>query len=206
MLVVFEPIERCTGGGQENNVAGRCLGARGIHGFLHRASTDDFLAARKGGRHFFGRFPDRHDRLDMAVNQPVQPRIIIPLVAPSEQQYDRLLKGLKRIPDRVDIRRLRIVDIADAAEFAHELETVLDPLEILQRCAQGWDAHPGDLPCERCRHRIVEIMDARDADLVRRHDGRPFSAKDRDQLSVLREGALIERFADAERHQTCPDV
>ena len=41
-------------------------------------------------------------------------------------------------------------------------------------------------------------MDARDADLVRRHDGRPFSAKDRDQLSVLREGALIERFADAD--------
>ncbi len=60
------------------------------------------------------------------------------LLVAAEDQVQRRVVGRERAPRRGGVRRLRVVDPADAPALAHELEPVRNAGEVAQRRGDRW--------------------------------------------------------------------
>ena len=79
---------------------------------------------------------------------------------------DRGAEALQRDERRVHVRRLRVVDVEDAAVGAHLLEAVLDPGERAKALADGVGVDAAGQADGRGGHRVEPVVGAAQADLV----------------------------------------
>src|SRR5689334_16747793 len=81
---------------------------------------------------------------------------------------DPAFVGLERDRRRLHVGGLRVVDVRDAVALCDELEPVGDPREALQSCDNRIRLQPAGQTDGGCGHRILEVVDARQRDGLRR--------------------------------------
>ena len=96
--------------------------------------------------------------------------VVVALVPAAGDEHDGLVEALERVPDGVHVRRLRVVDVLDAADLADGFEPVRHALERGEALAHdvATDLHRprGDGGGER----VVEIVPSAEGQVVSGHE------------------------------------
>src|SRR5205085_5847105 len=110
---------------------------------------------------------DQLDRADRRRQVAYELREVLALERAAEDQSQRRVERSDAAPGRGGVRRLRVVDVANAAELAHELESVRDALEGPQRLGDGRVLDPGGARGSRRSRRVLAVVRAGDERLGR---------------------------------------
>ena len=80
-------------------------------------------------------YSETYDGLDFALYQFVEYAVVVALVLAADYPYYRLGLALERVPCRIYIRCLGIIDVQYPAYAQYRFETVLDRRETLEAVA-----------------------------------------------------------------------
>ena len=97
-------------------------------------------------------YSETYDGLDFALYQLVEYAVVVALVLAADYLYYRLGLALERIPCRIHIRCLGIIDVQYPAYAQYRFETVLDRRETLEAVADYLVADTCGFCRKGCRH------------------------------------------------------
>lgn len=170
MFVVAEHVEARTGGRQQHGITGLRVGGCFVHGSLERGCIDQ-RDTGTGQRLADSRriAADQHHRARVLRDRRGQRREILALAVSARNQHDVLGQTGQRRHRCADIGALAVVKEFDVIERGDEFDAVRLAgviAQAVQQCAhrQADRAAQGE-----CGHRIRGVMQAADAQCVRRH-------------------------------------
>src|SRR5262249_47698514 len=130
LLEVLELVVARARRAEQDDVPGRREARRVLDGASERA----VVVAPDGGGEPLRSLPDQVDRADVRADRVRQRTEVLALDRAAKDQVDGLRGvGGERSARGGDVRRLRVVDVADAAALGDELEAVRHALELAQR-------------------------------------------------------------------------
>ena len=136
LLEVLELVEARAGRGEQDDVARRCAAAaawRTARSSVPSSAYRPDPRVERGGEPRSAVSPMRWDRPNARRERRDELGEVLALGRPAEDEVERRVVGGDPAPRRGGVRRLGVVDVADAVELGDELEPVRDAGEGAQR-------------------------------------------------------------------------
>ena len=135
MFVILKLVKTCASWREENDVAALCGVRRNFYSALQRPRALDSDAVRDLVLDFLGSGTDEKGKNRFFAKRLLQHGVVAAFVLSAENDEDASGKCVKRLERGVDVGRLRVVVIEDAAQFGNKFETVFDARERANRFA-----------------------------------------------------------------------
>ena len=159
MLKVVELIETGACGRQQDDIPCNGPGSRPIYGAidgarLHQGQSFQLRCDLRRGS------ADQHHGFRLLPELFSQYRVITVFIFTTEDDPEISWKGVNCLFCRVYVRCFRIIVVPDTLVLANELKTMLDSGNIRSAEAMAASACSCQSRCQRCRHRVLDIVNA----------------------------------------------
>ena len=171
---VLEEVERCAAGAQEDGVArlGHFGAGRYAVGHGVGVGNDDAVfgcQSVEGSVELGVVGAEVDDGAALLADERIERRVVVALVGAAHDEDDGRRHGVEGHLAGVDIRRLRVVDVVDAAFLARALEAVLNAGEGAKTLADRLGVDAGRNGGDGRRHAVAHVVFAGDGEFAERH-------------------------------------
>ena len=161
VFVTGEEVEACAAGAEQDDVArfGERCGC--LDGLLCGACIDYPVFsgdAGKCGVDLSVVDSEADDGLDLFTDEVLQDGVVVALVLAADNPDDGFGLAFERVPRRVDIGGLGVVDVEHVFDAQDRLQAVLDGLEGSEGLADDLVVDVHRLGGEGCCHRVVDVV------------------------------------------------